>query len=114
MRLREKLKEREDSSIRNLLPKVFWLTYRQNWSKDRAVLHRGAVPLLVPELELALRDAPPGSPSHVQHVVRVEHAQLLLAIGQASDLLAQRVRRPDQVRFVVNGAGALEAEAPGR
>jgi len=53
------------------------------------VLDRGAVPPVVPELPLTLPDAVPGAPAHVDHVVSVEAAQLLLALGQPLDPGAQ-------------------------
>ena len=58
------------------------LTYGEDRAEDRGVLHRGAVPPVVPELELALSDTIAGPATHVDHVVRVEHAELLLSGGQ--------------------------------
>ena len=55
------------------------LTYREDRPKHRGVLDSGAVPPVVPELELTLPDPVPGASAHVDHVVRVEHAELLLA-----------------------------------
>ena len=40
---------------------------------------------MVPELELALPDAVPGAPPHVDHVVGVEETELLLAWAQTLD-----------------------------
>ena len=37
---------------------------------------------MVPELELALPDAVPGTPPDVDHVVGVQHAEFLLSGGQ--------------------------------
>jgi len=66
--------------------------YREDGAEDRGVLHSGAVPPVVPELELALSDTVPGPATHVDHVVRVEHAQLLLAGGQTFYPGAERRR----------------------
>ena len=40
---------------------------------------------MVPELPLTFPDPVPGPPAHVDHVVRVEAAQLLLTLGQSLD-----------------------------
>ena len=61
------------------------LTDAEHGPEDGCVLDRGAVPPVVPELPLTLPDAVPGAPAHVDHVVSVEAAQLLLALGQPLD-----------------------------
>ena len=68
------------TSVQSATPHSDWeiLTYGEDRTKDRGVLHRGAVPPVVPELELALSDSIPGASPHVDHVVGVEHAELLL------------------------------------
>ena len=40
---------------------------------------------MVPELPLTLPDPVPGAPAHVDHVVSVEAAQLLLTLRQSLD-----------------------------
>jgi len=57
----------------------------QHGSKHSRVLDCGAVPPVVPELPLTLPDPVPGAAAHVDHVVSVEAAQLLLALGQSFD-----------------------------
>ena len=47
--------------------------------KDRWVLHRRVVPLLVPELELTLGNAITGVPAHIHQIISVEHAEFLLS-----------------------------------
>ena len=48
----------------------------------------------------------------MHHVVGVEHAELLLAVREARDLLAERHRRPQEEGLRLEGLGSLEAEAP--
>ena len=70
----------------------YWVYLRRNrkdGTKDRRVLHCRAVPLVVPELELAFGDAVAGAPAYVHHVVCVEHAEFLLPTGEAGDLVAE-------------------------
>ena len=55
------------------------LTDRQDGSEDGRVLDGGAIPSVVPELELAFADPVPRAPADVHHVVRVQHAKLLLS-----------------------------------
>ena len=61
------------------------LTDAQHGPKHGRVLDRGAVPPVVPELPLTLPDPVPGAAAHVDHVVSVEAAQLLLALRQSFD-----------------------------
>ena len=61
------------------------LTDAEHGPEHGCVLDRGAVPPVVPELPLTFPDAVPGAPAHVDHVVSVEAAQLLLALGQPLD-----------------------------
>ena len=89
-----------------------YLTYSQNFSKDRCVIDRGAIPLVSPELILTLCNALVCAPAHVHHVVSVEHAQLLLAHRQAVDGLAQGHGRAQQQGFVRERIRALKAKAP--
>merc|ERR1719319_1421372 len=56
--------------------------YGEDGSEDGGVVHCGAVPPTVAELELALPYATPGPPAHMHHVVGVQHAQLLLTRTQ--------------------------------
>ena len=77
------------------------LTDGEDGAEDGGVLHGGAVPPVVAELPLALPDTctprvtchvscvtrltVPGPAAHVDHVVSVEHAELLLTLRQALD-----------------------------
>ena len=88
------------------------LTDVEDWPEDCAVVDRGAVPALEPELELALGDAPARAAAHVHHVVRVQHAQLLLADAETRDLLAKGHRATEQEGLIREGFGALKAETP--
>lgn len=90
------------------------LTYGHDGSKDGGVVHGGAVPLLEPELVLALEDAFLRAAAHVHHVVGVEHAQLLLALGEPGDLAAQRHRRAEQQRIRRQHVPLVSAQTPGR
>ena len=71
---------------------------------------------MFPELPLTLSDAVPGSAANMDHVVCVEHAQLLLALGQSLDLAAQGrgVGRIGQHELlgVVDDAVALQTNCP--
>lgn len=64
-------------------------------SENRGVVHRAAVPATVPELVLALLDAHLGAFADVMDVVLVKLTQLLLALRQAHQLAAQRLRAND-------------------
>lgn len=72
-----------------------FLTYLHDPSKNRGVVHSAAVPAPMSELVLALSDARLGALADVLHVVLVELAQLLLALGQAHQLAAQRLGTDD-------------------
>lgn len=72
-----------------------FFTYLHDSSKNRGVVHRAAVPATVPELVLALLDAHLGAFADVMDVVLVELAELLLALRQAHQLAAQRLRADD-------------------
>lgn len=72
-----------------------FFTYLHDPSEHRGVVHRAAVPAAVPKLELALLDAHLGALADVMDVVLVELTQLLLALRQAHQLAAQRLRADD-------------------
>lgn len=74
---------------------VFFFTYLHDSSENRGVVHRAAVPAAVPELVLALLDAHLGAFADVMDVVLVELTQLLLALRQAHQLAAERLRADD-------------------
>lgn len=61
------------------------LTDAQHGPEHSGVLDCGAVPPVVPELPLTFPDPVPGAPAHVDHVVSVEAAQLLLTLRQSLD-----------------------------
>jgi len=61
----------------------------ENGTEDGRVFHRGAIPFMMAELKLAFGDAVAGPAPDVHHVVRVEHAQLLLPAGEPGDLVAK-------------------------
>lgn len=74
---------------------LFVCTYLHDSSKNRGIVHCAAVPAAVPELVLALLDAHLGAFADVMDVVLVELTQLLLALRQAHQLAAQRLRADD-------------------
>lgn len=71
------------------------LTDLHDTAKHRGIIHCAAVPTAVAELVLALTDPGLGALPDVLHVVLVQLAQLLLALGQACQLTAQRLRAYD-------------------
>ena len=58
---------------------------------------------MVPELPLTLPDPVPGPPAHVDHVVSVEAAQLLLTLRQSLD--------PENGTISNENQGALTSES---
>ena len=72
------------------------------------------------ELKLTLGDTIAGPTTHVHHVIGVEHAQLLLPTGKASDLVAKASctvavfgAQHKEVR-VLQGAHSMHAQIPGK
>lgn len=74
------------------------LTYLHDASEHGCIIHRATVPPPLSELVLTLIDARLGALAYVDHVVLVELAQLPLALGEARQLAAQRLR-PDDVHL---------------
>lgn len=74
---------------------LFVFTYLHDPSENGRVVHCAAVPATVPELVLALLDAHLGAFADVMDVVLVKLTQLLLALRQAHQLAAQRLRAND-------------------
>lgn len=74
--------------MKNISPLKLYLTYFNNGSEHRGVVHDGAVPPAMPELVLTLVYPGPRPPADPRHVVLVEVAQLGLAGGQAWSLAA--------------------------
>lgn len=72
-----------------------FLTNLHDSPKHGGVVHCAAVPATVSELVLALSDAGLSALADVLHVVLVELAQLLLALGQTHQLAAQGLSADD-------------------